>query len=517
MGKTFYITTPLYYVNASPHIGHAYTNIAADCIARFERLKGRKVFFLTGTDEHGEKIQKAAQNAGLSPSEFADKVVVHFIELWKNLSISYDDFIRTTEDRHIKTVQSVLNKMRENKKLGKGKFLHWYCVPCETFWTKGDFLDPKKADKCPSCNRNIEEIEEETYDLTLHDQQGWLRDYINQHPDFIQPQIRRNEMLGLLQQLLPDYFCVTRPKSRVEWGIELPFDKYHVAYVWFDALINYISAIGYPNDLDKFRQHWPVDVHIIGKDILRHHAIYWPVMLHSIGLELPKTIFAHGWWLIGEEKISKSKGNIVDPSVIVEKYGQDPFRYFLLREIPFGFDGTYSEDALIGRLNNDLANDIGNLLNRTLTMVERYSEGKTPQPFIIGCAIDDEGLKTLALNLHKGLDVSFDGFNFQEALEKIITLANKANKYIETQAPWNLYRSKELKRLNTVLYNLLEVLRILTIALFPFIPHSAKQMWEQLGIDTELEDERFESLKKWGLMRPENRVRKGKPLFPRIE
>lgn len=513
MGK-FYITTSIYYVNAKPHIGHCSESFACDTAARYHRLKDDDVFFLTGTDEHGQKIAKAAAEAQLTPKEFVDSVVKHSIKLWSDLSVSYDDFIRTTEERHIEAVQLVLKKLNENGELYESEYKGWYCTPCETFWPKNQL----ESDICPDCKRKVEEILETNWFLRTSKYQEWLKKYIEAHPDFIKPITRRNEISSFLEQPLQD-LCISRPKSRLEWGIPIPFSEGHVTYVWVDALINYISAIGYVRNEEKFRKFWPADVHVIGKDIIRFHAIYWPIILHAIGLNPPQTIFAHGWWSIGKpgEKMSKSKGDVVDPVIVVNQYGADALRYFLLREVTFGLDGVYSEEALKNRLNNDLANDLGNLLNRTLTMIEKYFNGIIPRPYEIGCAEDDEALKAMAMGLSKKIDSFMDELDFAGALAAIWELINKANKYIEVQAPWSLEKQGEKKRLGAVIYNLAEVLRIVTISVSPFIPAAAENMWSQLGVSAPLKSTRLSDIEKWGLTKPGVKINKGRPLFPRIE
>ncbi len=513
MGK-FYITTSIYYVNAKPHIGHCSESFACDTLARYHRLKGDDVFFLTGTDEHGQKIAKAAAEAQLTPKEFVDSVVTHSIKLWSDLSISYDDFIRTTEERHIEAVQLVLKKLNENGELYESEYKGWYCTPCETFWPKNQLED----DICPDCKRKVEEISETNWFLRTSKYQEWLKKYIETHPEFIKPVTRRNEILSFLEQPLQD-LCISRPKSRLEWGIPIPFSAEHVTYVWVDALINYISAIGYVRNEEKFKKFWPADVHVIGKDIIRFHAIYWPIILHAIGLTPPRTVFAHGWWSIGKpgEKMSKSKGDVVDPVSVVNKYGADALRYFLLREVTFGLDGVYSEEALVGRLNTDLANDLGNLLNRTLTMIEKYFHGVIPNQYEIGCAEDDEALKKMAQELPKKIDGFMGELDFAGALAAIWELINKANKYIEVQAPWSLDKQGEIKRLGSVIYNLAEVLRIVAISVSPFIPKAAENMWSQLGVSAPLKSARVSDVEKWGLIKPGVKINKGKPLFPRIE
>jgi len=384
MAKPFYITTPLYYVNASPHIGHSYTTVAADCLARFHRLRGDEVFLLTGTDEHGQKIEQAAAASGRTPQVFADEVVERFKALWGLLAISYDDFIRTTQERHVRVVQACLKTLEARGQLRHATYQGWYCTPCETFWTDAELTE---GAACPSCQRAVERVAEDGWSLPLRPAQEWLRGFLRERPDWIQPAARFNEVQSLLERPLPEALCITRPRQRVNWGIPVPFSEGHVTYVWFDALLNYISAPGFGTEPARFARLWPADVHLIGKDILRHHAVYWPIILHALGLsdhEMPRMIVAHGWWKIGEQKMSKSRGNIVDPSVVVREllhgqpYAADAYRYFLLREVPFGQDGAFSEEAILGRLQADLANDLGNLVHRTLSMLERYTAGKIP-------------------------------------------------------------------------------------------------------------------------------------------
>lgn len=497
MANKFYITTPLYYVNASPHIGHSYTNIAADTLARYMRqvLGNGNVWFLTGTDEHGQKIQRAAQEAKLTPQEFSDKMVLQFKELWKGLNISYDDFIRTTEKRHTACVQRALEILYERRDIYKDKYEGLYCTPCETFW-----LESQAPDKiCPDCKRPLESISEENYFLNLEKYQPWLIDYIGKNPDFIRPQVRRNEVLSFLNLNKLSPLCISRPKERLSWGIPLPFSPGHVTYVWFDALVNYISAVGEFDAQGNYKSKWwPADLHLIGKDILRQHAVYWPIMLHALGIGPPKTIFAHGWWLIEENKMSKSRGNVVNPIDMVQKFGIDVYRYFLLRDVPFGLDGNFSQGAIAKRFNADLANDFGNLIYRTLTMIEKYYQGDIPSVVVIK---EDKGkkitekIKGLSDEVSSYLKSSSD-FNFSASLEKIWELISAANKYVEETKPWNLAKEKREEELKAFIYLLVEVIRKVAETVAPFMPHTAESVIEQIG---------------------KEKIQKGKPLFPRIE
>ncbi len=546
----FYLTTPLYYVNDKPHIGHAYTEIAADALARFRRLKTDEVFFLTGTDEHGLKIDQAAQKAGMTPKHFADQVVQRFLEAWKRLGISYDDFLRTTEIRHTRTVENVLKILYEKGDIYLSEYEGWYCTPCETFWTeiqlkgegqgaRGKGQEEEQEQKglvCLDCKRAVERIKEKNYFFRLSKYQRWLIDYIRSHPRCIQPSTRRQEILSFLEQPLND-LCISRPKERLQWGIPIPFSNDHVTYVWFDALINYITAVDYLEYLEgsrvkgqgsremRFTKFWPADVHLIGKDILRPHAVYWPIMLNALGVEIPKQIFAHGWWTLpthttdgqagaGQEKISKSKGNIVDPMEVTERYGVDVFRYFLLREVPFGQDGTYSEEALIQRFNSDLANDLGNLFHRTLTMVEKYFNGIVPSAK--GTSRIPQDLESLIRSLPEELDHTMENLDFSSALGALWRRINRANKFIEEVKPWALEKANDMEGLSQVIYRLVDLLRIVTIALFPFMPHAAGKMWEQLNLDGMIQKSQLKDLTV-GRTASGIKIRKGEPLFPRIE
>lgn len=505
--KKFYLTTPVYYVNDVPHLGHAYTTIAADALARYKRLKGYEVLFLTGTDEHGDKINRAAKEKGIAPLELADQVVNRFQTLWKNLSISNDDFIRTTESRHTQVVTKVFQRLYEQEDIYRGTYKGWYCVPCESFWLE---LQLRNGQLCPECGRKTEKVEEESYFFRLSQYQKPLLDHLESHPNFVLPPSRKNEVVEFVKRGLKD-LSITRLK--LAWGIPCPVEKEHTIYVWIDALINYISALGYGVNKDRFSSFWPADVHLVGKDILRFHAIIWPALLMALGIELPQTVFAHGWWKIKGEKMSKSKKNVIDPEEIVKQHGSDQLRYFLLREVPFGEDGNFSISLFIKRVNSDLANDLGNLLNRTIPLVVRHCGGKVPFP-----ANEDKTLPEKVKKILPLLDEAMNVLSFSEALSYIWEIIRSANLYIDRCSPWKLAREEDKqKRLNTVLYNLLETLRVLALLLFPFIPVSAQKIWAQLGMEEDLGSQSLEKAEVWGGLSPGTRVKKGLPLFPRIK
>ncbi len=508
--KTFYITTPIYYPSDKLHIGHAYTTVAADAMARFKRLTGYDVMFLTGTDEHGQKIERLAREKGVTPKEYVDNIVAGIKELWKLMDISYDDFIRTTEERHEKVVQKIFKKLYDQGDIYKGEYQGWYCTPCESFWTERQLVDGK----CPDCGRKVELVKEEAYFFKLSKYQQQLIEYIEAHDEFIQPPSRKNEMLNnFLRPGLED-LCVSRTSFR--WGIPVPFDDKHVVYVWIDALSNYITALGYMTDNDeKYRKYWPADVHLVGKEIVRFHTIIWPIMLMALGEPLPKQVFGHGWLVLEGGKMSKSKGNVVDPVVLVERYGVDAIRYFLLREVPFGADGVFSNEALINRINSDLVNDLGNLVNRTIAMVDRYFDGLIPQPGELD-DIDAE-LRQLAVSTPSRVEELMNRFEYSNALAEIWKLIGRANKYIDETTPWVLAKDPGKRhRLGTVLYNLSECLRIISVLISPFMTRTPQKICQQLGIKDE-SLVTWDSLAEFGKLPPRTRVQRGEVIFPRLD
>jgi len=508
--KKFYITTPIYYVNDKPHIGHSYTTILADVLARYHRLFGDEVYFLTGTDEHGQKVQKAAEQNKITPLEQCNSTVPRYLELWKKLEITNDDFIRTTEERHKNVVQKILLDLYEKNLIYKADYKGWYCVPCERFFTDKD-LDEKKL--CPECARPTEELIESNYFFKMGQYQDWLIDYINKHPKFIQPDFRRNETLGFLKKKLDD-LCISRPKKRLSWGIELPFDKEYVCYVWFDALINYISAVGYIADSAKFAKWWPATYHLIGKDILTTHTVYWPIMLKAVGLELPETVFAHGWWLSGFDKMSKSLGNVVNPMDMIDKYGVDAFRYFLMAEMVLGNDASFTEESFINRYNSELANDFGNLLSRIIKMIVKNRNSIIPHPDKL--QPEDEDIKKKSLDTAQQVVQSIEEMKIDKGISAIFAAIRSLNKYFELSVPWKLIKEGKEKRLDTVLYCAAESLRIISGLLYPVMPGKVFEVWKAIGL-SETENFSIKSLSIWGGLKPGMKVQDINSLFPRAE
>ncbi len=506
----FYITTPLYYVNDVPHIGHSYTTIACDVLARYKRLKGFDVYFLTGTDEHGQKVFKAAEKENKSPKEFVDSVSTRFVSAWEKLNISYTDFIRTTEDRHQKVVQNVFSELLKKGFVYKGDYEGWYCVPCETFWAENQMVqDLEGRFLCPDCGRAVEKIKEESYFLKLSAFGDRLLDYYAKNPDFIKPESRKNEIVNFVKEGLKD-LSITR--TAFPWGVPVPGDLKHVVYVWFDALLNYISALGYPND-PLFKKYWPADVHVMGKEIVRFHAVIWPAMLMALEVDLPRKVFGHGWWTVDGKKMSKTTGNVVDPILMSEKYGVDTFRYFILKEVPFGSDGDFSESSLVSKYNSDLANDLGNLLSRTLTMIEKYFEGVIPE--VPNYEIDDLSVEISSKlkKLPEKVDLAMENLQFSQALDHIWEIISFANFYIEKEAPWALAKNKEEEKLKVVLYNLYETLSCISEFVAPFMPETSKNIKIQLNSPRK---DGFSS-PPYGIKIAGTKINKGNPLFPRLQ
>ena len=512
---TFYITTPIYYVNDVPHIGHAYTTIAADVLARYWRLRGRDVFFLTGLDEHGQKVQQAAAKAGIDPQVHCDRLAPQFQDLWKRLNISNDAFIRTTDAQHKKVVQRYLQELFDKQLIYKADYSGWYCTFDERFWTEKDVNDGL----CPDCKRPVERLSEHNYFFKMGQYQDRLIDHIKTHEHFIRPESRRNEVLGFLSTQKLSDLSISRPKLRLSWGIELPFDSGYVTYVWFDALVNYISALEYlPRERPIGNRFWPANVHLVGKDILTTHAVYWSTMLMALNLPLPETIFAHGWWTVDGEKMSKSRGNVVDPNKMAESYGVDAFRYFLLREVPFGQDGDFSQTTMVTSVNSDLANGIGNLLSRTLAMIDRYAEGKIPASGPPAHAGLEERIAQTAAQLPATLERGFIALAFRDNLQAISELVSLCDEYIDKTAPWKLAKNPDdAPKLKTVLNAAARALRLLSILLYPYMPQTANQLAQQLGLALDLSKPLAAPAYQWDVPIAGGIICKGPSLFPRIE
>lgn len=509
--KTFYITTPIYYPSDKLHIGHAYTTVAGDAAARYKRLRGFDVMYLTGTDEHGKKIEQKAGEKGVTPQQFVDGIVAGIKDLWKKLDISYDDFIRTTDERHKKSVQKIFKQLLDQGDIYLDTYEGWYCVPCESY-----ILDRQLVDgNCPDCGRPVEKVKEKSYFFRMSKYADRLLRYYEENPDFIQPESRKNEMINNF--IKPGLEDLAVSRSTFQWGIPVPGDPEHVIYVWIDALSNYITALGYGSDDEsKYEKFWPADVHLVGKEIVRFHTIYWPIMLMALGLPLPKKVFGHGWLLMKDGKMSKSKGNVVDPVTLIDRYGLDALRYYLLREVPFGSDGTFTPESFIERINFDLANDLGNLLNRTVAMIDKYFAGVVPA-LVPGATAYDESLQEAARTAVGKAEEALEKLEFSTALSAIWALVSRTNKYIDETQPWVLAKDEANRAaLGSVMYHLAEALRIVSILLQPFLTATPQNIWVQLGLAAG-ELTAWDSAKRFGLLPPGTRVVKGDPLFPRLD
>ena len=512
--KTYYITTPIYYPSGNMHIGHTYTTVAADTMARFKKMQGYDTYFLTGTDEHGQKIERKAEEKGVTPKAYVDEIVANAKDLWKLMEVEYNDFIRTTDERHEKVVQKIFRQFYEQGDIYKGSYEGLYCTPCEAFWTPTQVVEKDGVKCCPDCGRPVEPMQEESYFFRLSKYGDRIIKYYEENPEFLQPNTRQNEMIANF--LKPGLEDLAVSRTSFKWGVPVDFDPKHIVYVWIDALSNYITALGYGSDNDAdYKKYWPADVHVVGKEIVRFHAIIWPAMLMALNIPLPKKVFGHGWLVINGGKMSKSVGNVVDPVVLVEKYGVDAIRYFLLREIAFGQDGNFTNEALIQRINSDLANDLGNLVSRTVGMIEKYFGGKLPADRTETAF--DADLKAMAAATVPKVEEKMDNMLFSDALIEIWNLIRRTNKYIDETQPWVLCKDEAKKaELANALYNVAESIRIISILIQPFMPLTPAKIWTQLNI-TEGALTDWESAKTWGLLPAELTVTKGETLFPRID